>query len=375
MTPELRIQTATLLAWMRDAALPFWAEVQEQSGAWPEDLFPDGTPHTRAVRRHRVQARQLFTYALATDRGWYDGKAIVARSLAYIWEAGLHPDPEAKGLIHRVNADGTVASARQDLYDHAFYALGTAWAGHVLGQDAIRPAMNRLDRFFDDLRHPRGGFREGIPEDPFRRQNPHMHLFEMMLHLHELNQHFTLSGLRGLTRESLYALFETRFFDPARGMVREYFDPDWTPRDTPFEPGHAVEWVWLLGWWERQSGTSTRHYRDALYASALGSGAIWLFDEVEPGEHGWQPARETSRLWVQTELAKAHLTQAEHGERGAADMAALAIEGLLKDWLEPRGTWIDKRGACGQVLSETIPTSTFYHIAGLVAEAERVSRL
>ena len=130
-----------------------------------------------------------------------------------------------------------------------------------------------------------------------------------------------------------------------------------------------MEWVWLLGWWERLTGVSTRHYRDALYDSTLSSGREWLLDAEVPTDQGWEAERETSRLWVQTEMIKAHLTQGEYGQ------AARGIEGLLEHWLEPRGTWVDQRGACGQDLATTIPTSTFYHIITLASEAERVAEI
>ena len=370
MTPELKQSAARLVEWTRDAALPLWAEVQEPTGAWPEDLHLDGSPNTQAVRRHRVQARQAYTYALATHLGWGDWREVALRTLRFMWEAGSQPEG-TPGLAHRLHPDGTVESAKRDLYDHAFYLLASAWVEHVVDWDqAARPSAN-LKRFLQSLAHPSGGYREGLPDSPFRRQNPHMHLFEVALHLRELG-----ADAGGPDAKTLYALFETHFFDPGLGAVREYFDKDWTPQSTPFEPGHAVEWVWLLGWWQRLTGTPTQFYRDALYGSALRSGSVWLYDEVVPGQHTlWEAERETSRLWVQTELIKAHLTQGEHGDRPALGMAAAAIDGLLSEWLEPRGTWVDKRGACGQRLSDTIPTSTFYHIIGAAAEADRVAKI
>jgi len=367
MSPELKTQASALRDWMVDAALPFWAGIQEENGAWPEELRKDGTANRAAVRRHRVQARQAYTYALATHLGWYKGADIVHSTTDFMWEAGQHAD--GPGLIHRLNADGSVASARRDLYDHAFYMLALAWAEHVVGGQKMR--ILQLSSLLQRLTHKAGGYHEGLPDDPFRRQNPHMHMFEMCLNQRALGQDEPLLGPKA---EDLYALFETRFYDGKRGAIREYFEQDWTPQETPFEPGHAMEWVWLLGLWERQTGTSTRHYRDSLYASALSTGGTWLWDVVVPHpSEVWMAERETSRLWVQTELIKAHLTQAEHGEAGAAEMAAVAIEGLLVEWLEPRGTWVDKRGACGQDLAETIPTSTFYHLITLASEAARVS--
>ena len=364
MTPELRTASNNLADWVR-VALPFWVERGwEASGAWVEELALDGTALPDTVRRHRVQARQVYTYALATRQGWYDGSEVVRRTVDFMWDAGWAPDGEP-GLIHRLNPDGSVASDLRDLYDHAFYLLALGWAEATVGGQAER--VDKVWRFIEGLAHPAGGFAEGVPATLPRRQNPHMHLFETCLNLH-------LLGVEGdwLSQAGhLKSLFDDHFFDRPHKAVREYFGEQWEPRAGALEPGHAMEWVWLLGVWERITGGSARA-RDDLYQNAILSGGIWLWDETTPD---WEPVRETSRLWVQTELLKAHLTQAEHGVPGAAEMAAAGIAGLLEVWLEPRGTWVDKRGACGQRISETIPTSTFYHIVTLVAEAERVARL
>ena len=85
--------------------------------------------------------------------------------------------------------------------------------------------------------------------------------------------------------------------------------------------------------------------------------------------------RETRRLWVQTEVIKAHLTMAENGVAGSADMAAAFIDGLFETYLKPDGTWCDQTNACGGEIATTIPVSTFYHIACMAFEAERVSEL
>ena len=356
-----------LEAWCRDAALPFWAGVQEETGAWPECLHLDGTPDRDRIRRHRVQARQVFVYALATRLGWFDGGDIVRSTADFMWDAGRQgdgPDLET-GLLHRLNPDGTPADTSRDLYDHAFYLLALGWAEATVGGQGER--LRDLTAFLDSLRHPAGGYREGVPSSLPRRQNPHMHLFEMCLSLHGL-------GVKGdwLARaKDIYSLFEQHFYDPKHRIIREYFSEDWQWDGGNAEPGHAVEWVWLLREYEAATKTDTRPRRDTLYGSALLSGAVWLLDETTPeGE----PVRETSRLWVQTELIKAHVAQARSGVPGARGMAASAVDGLFAHWLHLDGTWTDQRGACDQRISDTVPTSTMYHILLMASEVAKLAK-
>ena len=345
--------------WIAGAALPFWAGIQEPSGAWPEALHLDGAPDRGRVRRHRVQARQVITYALATRRGWHDGDDVIRATVDHMWRAGRSEEPP--GLAHRLHADGTVADARRDLYDHAFYLLALGWAEAVVGGQERRIADTVA--FLDSLAHPSGGFREGEPARLPRRQNPHMHLFEATLALSELG----VPGDWRARADRLHALFGAHVFDPRLKAVREFFDAGWAWDGGTLEPGHACEWVWLLAEYEALTDADTRARRDALYQTALLSGAVWLLDEVD---HEGEAVRETSRLWVQCELVKAHLAQSRDGVPGARGMAAAAVHGLLDGWLEPRGTWVDQRGACGQRVSRDIPTSTFYHIAVMAAAVE-----
>ena len=60
---------------------------------------------------------------------------------------------------------------------------------------------------------------------------------------------------------------------------------------------------------------------------------------------------------------------------GASESAAALIAGLFETYLKPDGSWADQLNACGVNIAKTIPVSTFYHIMGMAAEAERVSQL
>jgi len=172
--------------------------------------------------------------------------------------------------------------------------------------------------------------------------------------------------------KTVFGLFEAHFYDA--GTVSEFFDSDWTltagEKGQTAEPGHAVEWIWLLGQYHKATGADVTAYQDALYAKAQMSRGWFLNDEEDKSGN---IRRETKRLWVQTEVIKAHLAMAENGVAGARDMAAAVIDALFPVYLTPEGLWNDQINSCGANIAATIPVSTFYHILCMASESERIA--
>ena len=133
-----------------------------------------------------------------------------------------------------------------------------------------------------------------------------------------------------------------------------------------------MEWIWLLGQFEKATGRNVSKYQSSLYARALYERGHFLNDEEDKSG---EIRRETKRLWVQTEVIKAHLAMAEKQISGARDMAAATIDALFPTYLKQNGLWNDQINACGTNIAKTIPVSTFYHVLCMAAESERVSKL
>ncbi len=363
MPTALEQSSARLKAWVIDRALPLWAvRGQRGDGSWVEHLHLDGTPDLAAERRWRVLARQIYVYAEAARLGWYDGEDIARRTYEHMRKAGY---------VQRVTSAGQVTERRRDLYDHAFYLLASAALYRLTGEAQYLSASDDILETLDiEFAHENGGWRETPRGLLPRRQNPHMHLLEASLYLFsETRKTKHLSYAK-----RVYGLFAAHFFDPAHHTIREFFDDDWSilkgKKGRTTEPGHAMEWVWLLHQFEKQSGTSTRGYRHKLYNHAI-AGRGWFLNDEE--DVSGTIHRESKRLWVQTEVIKAHLAMAERGVPGSADMAAAMIDGLFETHLKPDGTWVDQVNACGAAMAATIPVSTFYHILCMAAEAKRIS--
>jgi len=354
-----------LRQWCVEKALPLWAErAQRPDGSWVEHLHLDGTPDISAERRWRVLARQVYVYAKASSLGWFDGRDIAVRTYEAMKETGF---------VHRVSAKGEVTNKMRDLYDHAFYILAaSSLYGLTKDRKYLDDAEDLLHWLNTVLPHPKGGWRESdqAHNDDERRQNPHMHLLEASLFLRNITgepEHLKPA-------KNVFKLFETYFFDD--GRISEFFEVDWTlmrgTRGQTAEPGHAVEWVWLLGEYHKATGRDVRDYQSSLYLTAI-KGRGWFLNDEE--DKSGETRRESKRLWVQTEVIKAHLAMAESGIPEAREMAAATIDALFPTYLTPEGLWNDQINACGTNIAQTIPVSTFYHILCMAAESERVAEI
>lgn len=365
-TADLKSETQALLSWLTDAALPFWAKnAVDAEGGWYEHLDLSGAPNTDVIRRLRVQARQIYVYGLAGKMGWYSGKDTVQNTFdfmtAYGFEKGGQP-----GFIHLLTPDYQVHDPRRDLYDHAFYLFACAWMKNGTGDVRADEIQSKIISLMDTLKSPHGGWSEGIPRKMPRRQNPHMHLFEAMMTWYDISG----DEIWMKRAADIFTLFERHFFDPKYHIIREFFGSDWkiSPGELgrTSEPGHLAEWIWLLWMYEARSGVDTSGYAAALYGNLLSKPGPFLNDEEDVFGN---PRRETKRLWVQTEVIKAHLAQANRGAAGAASHAAHVIAAFREIYLRPDGTWMDQIDETGAPVASTIPVSTFYHIICMIYEA------
>ena len=361
----------TLKALMIDHALPLWATTgwDSKRGGFVERLDTDGSPQLETPRRVLVQARQIYCYAKAAQFNWYPGaKELALKGLDYLLSKGRSQDG---GFVHLLNADGSVANARRDSYDHAFVLLALANV-YQLGQDAqVRAEIDTTLRFIDQrLRSPHGGFIEGLPPAMPRRQNPQMHLFESMIALFDATGEAVFQNRAG----DFFGLFVGNLFDPRTQVLGEYFEEDWS-RINPVvvEPGHLAEWTWLLKGFERITGCPTGRQRAALMTSLLryrdAAGCL-----VDQGNAEGGITRASRRCWPQTEFAKAWIAQAEGGEAGAAEQARAALKLLKTHYLDHavKGGWYDQFDADGRSIVDYIPASSFYHVLCAVSEAEQV---
>lgn len=365
---ELLKQSQRFEHWMRQHALPLWASrgIERDSGAGYEALFLSAAADKMADRRTRVQGRQMFVFAVAAEKGWLaEGHALVQGIQHYLDRYARHTKIDG-AYAFKLDRRHQVVDNRLDTYDCAFFLLAWAYQHKVFAEPMAKVRAERLMTALEDrFGAPGGGYLEGDYPSAIRRQNPHMHLFEAFLAWYEVcADEVWLNRARGILR-----LFEQAFFDHEKGVLYEYFDQNMGRLDTPqgqiVEPGHLMEWVWLLREYERLSGVSMDSYCQALYQRGLQWGMDdqcgLLFDEINAQG---QVLKAGKRLWTVTELLKAHLAQARAGDKAAEGRAAMAIDSLFRYHLDTpmAGLYIERLDPQLKPLDQPCPATSMYHL-------------
>jgi mannose-6-phosphate isomerase len=351
-----------LLGWLMNDALPIWWTVGADTarGGFHEAIDLAGKP-VLGERRARVQARQIFTYAIAGEMGWTGPwRDAVRHGLDYYVGRYRRPD----GLFcNALGADHAPSPANPHLYEQAFalLAIGTA------GAPEFMPHAETLhDRLLSDRRNRAGGY-TGFADDRFFQSDPHMHLFEAMLAWEQISP----DPRWRKTADELAELCLTRFMTKD-GVLLEYFDEQWSPaagmQGRYAWPGHQFEWAGLLERWALRRGRAdVRAIARRLYDHGMrgidparGVAVYQLLDDLSVDDP-------KARLWSQTEWLKAALILAR-AETGAArrrylDDAVAAANALLLYFDTPvAGLWRDKLQHDGSWVDEPAPASSFYHI-------------
>lgn len=368
---------ASLTQWMHDCAWPLWWRAgRRANGTFVEGLDFQGRPVDDNTSRVRVQARQVFSFALAANQGWKDAQfshEALAESVQTFVTSCLRPD----GLGGRRIDVGQPAliDATADLYDTAFCLLALAESTACLGETATMSAIGQLLTGLDQqLAYPDAqGYREALPADRVRLQNPHMHLFEALLRLYEV----TGSAQVRERIDALFAFASETFFDRDADWVSERVGPEGKSAD--FEPGHSMEWVWLLGYYARLTGLPVDPFADQLYRQATRHGIAEGRIPLQLAADG-RMLDASRRLWSQTESLKAHLHQLETSDSSSRDdylkAAVECAQSLHDDWLgspQCAGGWRDHFDADGELLSAFMPASSGYHVYLALAELSRVA--
>lgn len=355
--------------WLFEQAAPMWST----EGVCPDGLFAERISQdgTRLImnRRLRVQARQVYSFCTLGELGWQGPwRDIVAGVIDQILSKGRRAD----GLfVHMFDEAGQVSNASVDLYDHAFGLFALAHAGRVLQRPDLleisHEIQNQLDQTWFRLE---GGFWEGeLTHCPPYRQNPHMHMLEMAIAQNQAAPHKRWQALR----DDLIDLFCRRFHDAQTGAVTEYFNKDWSRLEglegEIVEPGHCLEWAWLL--WEASGAPGT----NAVALSLVNFARRYGIDSVR-GVVINEVARDgrvhdaTARLWPQTERLKAAIAQWKRtqSQQDQQEIVA-AYVGLAYYLTTPvAGLWWDRLQADGQWIEEPALASSFYHIVCAINE-------
>ncbi|MBZ9833013.1 AGE family epimerase/isomerase [Mesorhizobium sp. CA2] len=352
--------------WLFEETLPLWSTlgVDERHGGFHEALGFDAAPLMKP-KRMRTQARQVYAFAVAKERGW-DGPAdrLIAHGIDFMAGQGR---TDRGGWVRTLNIDGSVADPVEDAYDHSCVLLALAHA-HMSGHpDALRLAEETfafLDAHLEDARLT--GFLETSDGAEERRSNPHMHLLEAFLAWHKA------TGERACLRRAarIIDLFRSHFFDAESWTLGEYFDDGWKPaageKRSWTEPGHHFEWASLLVDFAARSGQGElTAFARKLYASAIANG-LNRATGLAYGAVSRQglPLDTVSRSWPQAEAIKAAIALDGSGGPDLKPEIEARVGRLFRWHIDPAplGLWIDRIDERGRSLATDVPASIFYHL-------------
>ncbi len=367
-----RFARGTLLPLSRDR----FADLVQ--GGFHERLDQSSALVATGRKRLMVQARQLYVLSHAALLGDRSGQRAAERGYDFLLRS--YRDHRHGGWYFSVTPAGDALDPGKDLYAHAFLLFALAWLHRAFAAPgALGHATRTMDLLHDRMALPVGGFhaaasRHWAPIPGPLRQNPHMHLLEAALALHDAS-----GDSRWLAEaDSLVELFRRRLYHPASGTLQEFFGADWQPHPEHggiVEPGHQFEWVWLLHQYARRGGAqAVATEADALFRFALRHGVDGehggIHDQVAPGG---APMQNTRRIWPVTEAIKACVAMTEAGHDRRADAGRLATQ-LLRDFIRhDRPGWHETLTRDGVPTMTDLPGSTPYHLFLAAAEAERLA--
>ncbi|MEL6868759.1 MAG: AGE family epimerase/isomerase [Pseudomonadota bacterium] len=371
----LMIAATDLKQWMLEHSFPLWWQTDRlSSGLFYEVLDFDGNAVTAARARVRVQARQIYSFALAHDSGFAAPLLVDAlnASLRAFLDTCLRDDGVA-GRAVDVHTT-TMIDDTPDLYDTAFCLLAVATCHGIADNVLVEQGLSRLLSGLDTTMSvgSDNGFAEMLPRPEHRHQNPHMHLFESLLAVYEKQP--TPELLEHIDR--LFEFIDRMFFDKEQHIVHERVMPDGTRFETTFEPGHSLEWVWLLGRYAELTARPVSPFAAQLYQHYLNANIAEAHTPMKLSVTH-EAVDSSMRLWSQTECLKAHLRMFELGDSQAAARAVQCAQEMKSRWLDTAyaGGWNDHYDADWQLIATNMPASSGYHLYTAIAELDRVARL
>ena len=374
-------------SWLMDQVCPYWASrVVDPDGGFFESLDAQGRPVASATRTVLSQARLTYVFShAAVLGGGPEMQHCADHGFDSIRRASLI-NGSFEGWHRRSTVDGAVVDAARDTYDQAFVIFAMAGYHRATGSaqalDLAEQAYRFLVSHVADRVH--GGFFEEFPltKKLPRRQNPHMHLLEAALAMHQA----TGNPVWIERASKLIALFTDAFVDPDSGALAEYFDMAWNRAEgvpgTLREPGHQFEWVWLLGQFMRQAARpDLEEHAQRLFAfgkqhglDSVGPLKGMVFDVVD--SHGSIVA-DSKLVWPQTEYIKACIARFEAtGDTSFRQQARAHLTSLRRHFFYADGAnWVNQVQRNGAPLVEQTPSRVLYHVFLACAELIRMEEM
>lgn len=242
--------------------LSFWSKntVDDTNGGFIGSIDLNMTKHPEGEKGAVLNARILWAYS-AAYRVFKNPEHLTMARRAYAYVTQYFIDKEYGGVYWMLNADGSPANTRKQIYAIAFtiYALAEYYRisqkqealdlAVKLFEDVEKHSFDpELNGYFEaysrewvlleDLR-----LSEKDKNDP-KTMNTHLHILEAYTNLYRVYKDEKL-------RKALKNLIDVtteKIINKDKGYFDLFFAADWTHRSTNNSYGHDIEGSWLL--WE-----------------------------------------------------------------------------------------------------------------------------
>jgi len=369
------MRAATLRRFL-GALLENWATAgwdRARSG-FHERLADGATPAPGDRRRLLTCARQLYLWS----RGPLLAGLPPRRDMA---DAAFHSltehfqDRTHGGFWFSVDLDGRPLDRRKDLYGHAFVLFALAHYHAGFGSAEAMALARTTEELLRERLHGAGGWLAASAEpdwsapDRALAQNPHMHLLEAYLALETADgdQRWRAGA------DAMVDLFEQRLFDPAQGVLGEFYDEDGKPHPETgmiVEPGHHFEWCWLLHAYAEQRGRQPSPAAQRLFDWAVRHGTDieygGIYDRVD---RSGRVLLDSKRIWPICERIKAHAARWRHSQAPALRDGMLSgLDFLEAHYLRSDGSWQEWLDRTLRPNAVGMPGTTPYHLLMTIDE-------
>ncbi|HMR91299.1 MAG TPA: AGE family epimerase/isomerase [Chitinophagaceae bacterium] len=248
MQEELR---SILAWWLR------YARDEKQGGCFGK-VDNDNIPDVTAPKGLVLHSRVLWTFSAA---GLLTGDKLWKQEADRVYEylISRFEDAEYGGMYWSVNADGTIAVDKKQVYGQAFAIYGLVeYYKLTRKQEALNKAIDLfylLEKYAHDAEY--GGYIEALSRtwgnvadvrlsekelNVSKTMNTHLHVAEAFASLYTAWK----DPLLEMRLEELAGLFYIQIIDKENLQQRLFFSMHWEPEPSVISFGHDIEAAWLL---------------------------------------------------------------------------------------------------------------------------------
>jgi len=240
--------------------LPFWMEkmVDEKQGGFYGQITGKNQLIADAPKGGVLNARILWSFssaALYFKNPLYTQYARLAKDYAFKYFF----DTTHGGTYWLLNADGTPADTKKQIYSQAFFIYALVEYYRVTGDKECLDKAIGLFRLIEirSFDKERNGYFEAYSQDwklledlrlsskdanEKKTMNTHLHLLEAYTNLYRVWDNLLLEK----QLKNLIEIFLNKIVNPQSGHLDLFFDENWESKSTLNSYGHDIEASWLL---------------------------------------------------------------------------------------------------------------------------------